>query len=181
MTRHALAFAVSLAMWAALAATAAAQHPDDAAPSPEAGRAANAAHAMQERRCTVRVRVVSSDGRAAPEGIPVELTVMLREIAAQPMTATTDAAGTAEFVVAVPLDRPQGALCMAALRYGGVVFVSEAAAVGADAMPEPLELTLRVWPPSGRVPAWSYLVLASLWVLAVGLVACRRSDGQLTS
>lgn len=178
MTRSALALAVSLAVLVALAATATAQ-PLDAAPSPEAGRAANASRVAQARPCPVRVRVVSSDGRAAPEGIPVELTVMLMETAARPTTAATDAAGTAEFVVAVPPDRSQGVLCMATLRYGGVVFVSEAAAVGADTLPEPLELTLRVWPPSGRVPAWSYLALASLWVLAVGLVAFRRSDGQL--
>lgn len=164
--------ALRTAAWAALtglvvAATAAAQ-------------TADAPPAAEDRTSIVRVRVMSAGGRAAPEGVPVELTVMAMETASRPFAATTDPTGTAKFVVPLPTGRLHGVLCMATLRYGDIVFVSEAARLGPDDETEPLELTLRVWPPSGQVPTWSYLALASLWVMAVGLVVFRKSDEKLT-
>jgi hypothetical protein len=43
-----------------------------------------------------------------------------------------------------------------------------------------LEVTLHMARPPARLPPWSYFALTSIWVLAAGLIAFRRSDRQLS-
>lgn len=144
-----------------------------------AAQVADAPASAATRARAVRVRVVSLGGKAAPEGIPVELTVMLKEMAAEPVQATTDAAGVAEFTVSLPPEIARNVPCVAVVQHGNIVFPSEVAGLGASDSSEAVELTICVALPPGRLPTWSHYALASIWVLAVGLTVFRKSDHRL--
>ena len=133
-----------------------------------------------EATVTVHVRN-GTTGAAAPEGLPVDIIVMVADHDVARFAGVTGADGTAAITMPIAPAPEQTIVGVASARYGRFLFRGEPFHLTGDPGAEPaVEVVVTVYDvPAAGLPRWSYIALAAIFLAAFALTALRRSDRQL--
>jgi len=137
------------------------------------------AGADEPAQSTVLVHVRNgTTATAAPEGLRVEVVVMLTRESHARFTGRTGPDGTARITVPMDQTSAQTVVGMASAVYGPRVFPGDPFLLTRDEPTAEVVVTVYEVPTAG-LPRWSHVALGAIMLAALGLVALRRPDRQL--
>ena len=139
-----------------------------------------------EAQVTVVVRVTlaapgraAHEGAAAPEGLIVHLLTMEAQSRQGRFTGRTDADGVARIAVPARLAAGGPVPCVALVARGDLFFRSDLFHLTGNQANVEVPVVIHEAAGPAVLPRWTYAALGAIFLVALALVAFRRSDGHL--